>query len=470
MPESNETQTKQFDLNIEKILDNWEIFHALREVIANALDEQLLTNTKDVEIWGDSSAKWHIRDYGRGLRYEYLTQNENIEKLSNSNVIGKFGIGLKDALATFDRNKVRVFIKSRYGDITLGTVEKYGFQDIKTLHAFISTSSDPNFVGTEFVLEGLTEDDVEKAKDLFLKFSGDVILEKTKYGEVLKKKLRVGRIYINGVKVAEEENFLFSYNITSLSEAIRKALNRERSNVGRTAYSERVRMILVSSSSKEIANVLTEDLKNYDTGKMHDELKWIDVQEHSVKILNSLERILFLTPTEMISETMMVDEAKNAGYRIVAVPENLKERIHSQTDIAGNPIRDLSQFGIEYNESFEFKFVDPKQLSRSERDVFELTNDLFELIGGKPKNVKGIEISETMRKKIGSFVEDVGLWESSTGRIIIKRSTLTSIEEYSGTLLHEISHALSGADDVTRDFELKLTDIMGKIALKALTK
>ena len=297
MPESNETQTKQFDLNIEKILDNWEIFHALREVIANALDEQLLTNTKDVEIWGDSSAKWHIRDYGRGLRYEHLTQNENIEKLSNSNVIGKFGIGLKDALATFDRNKVRVFIKSRYGDITLGTVEKYGFQDIKTLHAFISTSSDPNFVGTEFVLEGLTEDDVEKAKDLFLKFSGDVILEKTKYGEVLKKKLRVGRIYINGVKVAEEENFLFSYNITSLSEAIRKALNRERSNVGRTAYSERVRMILVSSSSKEIANVLTEDLKNYDTGKMHDELKWIDVQEHSVKILNSLERILFLTPT-----------------------------------------------------------------------------------------------------------------------------------------------------------------------------
>ena len=75
-----------------------------------------------------------------------------------------------------------------------------------------------------------------------------------------------------------------------------------------------------------------------------------------------------------------------------------------------------------------------------------------------------------MRKKIGSFVEYVGLWESSTGRIIIKRSTLTSIEEYSGTLLHEISHALSGADDVTRDFELKLTDIMGKIALKALTK
>lgn len=32
--------TKEFDLNIEKILENWEIYHAIRELIANALDEQ----------------------------------------------------------------------------------------------------------------------------------------------------------------------------------------------------------------------------------------------------------------------------------------------------------------------------------------------------------------------------------------------------------------------------------------------
>lgn len=41
---------KKFDLNIEKILENWEIFHAIRELIANALDEQLLTKTQEVEI------------------------------------------------------------------------------------------------------------------------------------------------------------------------------------------------------------------------------------------------------------------------------------------------------------------------------------------------------------------------------------------------------------------------------------
>jgi hypothetical protein len=32
--------TREFDLNIERVLENWTVAHALREVIANALDEQ----------------------------------------------------------------------------------------------------------------------------------------------------------------------------------------------------------------------------------------------------------------------------------------------------------------------------------------------------------------------------------------------------------------------------------------------
>ena len=42
--------SREFDLNIEEILEDWEIYHALREIIANALDEQVLTNSKDIKI------------------------------------------------------------------------------------------------------------------------------------------------------------------------------------------------------------------------------------------------------------------------------------------------------------------------------------------------------------------------------------------------------------------------------------
>ena len=41
---------KEFDLNIGKILEDWEIYHAIREIVANALDEHLLTNTAEIEI------------------------------------------------------------------------------------------------------------------------------------------------------------------------------------------------------------------------------------------------------------------------------------------------------------------------------------------------------------------------------------------------------------------------------------
>ena len=44
---------REFDLNVEKVLENWTVAHAIREVIANALDEQVLTGTRDIEIYQD---------------------------------------------------------------------------------------------------------------------------------------------------------------------------------------------------------------------------------------------------------------------------------------------------------------------------------------------------------------------------------------------------------------------------------
>ena len=269
--------TKKFDLNIEKVLEDWEVFHAIREVVANALDEQILSQTKDIQVFQDANGDWHIRDFGRGLRYDHLTQNENEEKLKNPQLIGKFGVGLKDALATFDRRNVKVLIKSKFGDITLGKSEKHNFEDILTLHAYLSEPTEANIVGTDFILKGCTKADVDKAKDLFLKFAGEQSLEETQYGEVLQKKSNNARIYLNGVRVAEEENFLFSYNITSLTAAIKKALNRERTNVGRTAYSDRVKSILLACKGKIVADQLVTDLRQFQTGILHDELKWSDV-------------------------------------------------------------------------------------------------------------------------------------------------------------------------------------------------
>lgn len=458
---------KKFDLNIEKVLEDWEVYHALREVIANALDEQILTNSKEIDILKDKEGNWHVQDFGRGIKYEHFTQNECDEKLKNpEKIIGKFGVGLKDALATFDRNEIKVLIKSKHSDITMGKSSKAGFDDITTLHALVSEASVPKMIGTKFVLDGIEDDDVKLAKDFFLKFSDEKVLEETQYGSVLQKNTTNAKIYINGLRVAEEENFLFSYNITSITKKIKKSLNRERTNVGRSAYTDRVKSILLECKEKKVAELIVQDLNKYERGESHDELTWIDVSAHACKLLNAKDKVIFLTPWELSESHAMVDMAKSEGFSIVTIPENVKCKIQGSKDLAGNEIRDLEEYTSEWNESFEFNFIKEKELTSKEKKIFSRVSQVFELIGGRPKRVKTVLVSETMRLEPRGCHEVVGVWEEETKRIIIKRNQLENIVLFAGTLLHEAAHALSGAADITIEFENKLTHLLGEVSEK----
>lgn len=459
---------KKFDLNIDRMLENWDAFHAVREIIANALDEQALTGAQEISIARDGDGLWRIRDFGRGLRHEHFTMNENQEKLDHPGLIGKFGVGLKDALATFDRLGIETRIRSKFCDVAFDRSEKHDFSDVITLHACISDPSDPAFVGTEFVLKGCSDDDVEKAKRLFLRFSGEEELERTPYGEVLRKAGSVAYIYINGIRVAEEENFLFSYNITSLTAAIKKALNRERTNVGRTAYSDRVKSILLASSSEAVAKALVDDLGNFGSGTLHDEMKWTDVSVHASKITNASGNVLFLTDEEIMDAPRFVEEARASGRQIITIPSTVKDKLSGQVDAGGNAIQDLGNFVSAWNDSFEFKFVSADALAPGERSVFEMTGRITGLVGGLPSSVRKVRISETMRPESGSFSEARGLWNGED--IVVKRSELASVEAYAAVLLHEIGHARSGETDITIGFEQELTALLGKVAAEALRK
>lgn len=454
---------KKFDLNIEKILENWEPFHAVRELIANALDEQILTKTDNIEIRKENG-NWLIRDYGRGLNYKHLTQNENQEKTRSTKVIGKFGIGLKDALATLDRNKIPIRIISKYGEITLTKSGKEGFSDITTLHALIEDSAHTDFSGTQVEIIGIKDEEIEKAKKLFLRFSGEEVIESTTRGQIVRKTGKVANIYINGVKVAEEENFLFSYNITRLNATIKKALNRERTNVGRSAYTDTIKKLLLSSSSTEVAEQLGAHFKSINISNSGDELQWIDVQEHAVKILNQSGKYLFITPFDSMRYPDMVDEAKNNGYSIIIITENLKNKIEGRGDLSGNPIVDLGQFISNYNDSFEFNFIEYEQLKESEKRVYDLIPRVVKIFGGMPRKVKEIKISTKMRKDLFANSSTLGCWDDKSKSIVLTRKLLSSTAKFSGTLIHELIHAKTGYDDVTREFENELTKSIGKIA------
>jgi hypothetical protein len=465
------TGTHFFDLNIEKVLEHWPVEFAIREVIANALDEWAITDGMEpriVQIGGD---QWRIVDFGRGLRYQHLTQKENQEKRNHPDVIGQFGMGLKDALAVFHRRNVEVEIYSPHGDVTTVMRPKEGFADVVTLHAAVRPPSQPGSMGTEVVLSGVTDEQVSVAKRFFLRYSDDVALETTSYGTVLARPDNSGpaRVYVKGLLVAEEENFLFSYNITDVNAPLRKALNRERSNVGRTAYTDRVKAILKKCTSPDVARPLAADLAGYVRGTMHDELEWKDVTLHACRVLATHERVVFVTAGDLEAGSPQLQYARDDGYRLVTVPEDIYYRLGDLTDLDGGRVLDLGAYRESWNDSFQFQFVDATAFTEVESAVYGLTGPTVALANLELTRigVSDVVISETMRlNETGSQV--LGLFDPENRRIIIRRDQLSTPLRYCGTLLHELIHAASGTTDGTMEFESALTQCLGVIASNVL--
>ena len=434
-------------------------------MIANALDEQALSGTAEPEIVKRRDG-WHVTDFGRGLRYQHLTQNENPEKRRRADaVVGKFGVGLKDALATFNRRAVDVSIRSPHADITLRRAAKSNFADVKTLHAAISAPSEPKRRGTDFALRGLSDRDMAAARDYFLRFAGDEELERTEIGSILERRAdEPARIYVKGVRVAIEEDFLFSYNITTTTAQLQRAFNRERTNVGRTAYQDRVKAILLKSTSAAVAEPLVQDLTRIPAGTNHDEITWLDVQEQAVRILAAKAKTVFVSAQQMFTHGATIMEARGDGYKVIVVPDRLLARLPTLRDLNGNPILDIGGFVQVWNASFVYEFVDPSALDRAERASWALLPRLLQLAGEHARRVQEVRISSTMRLDEGAY-ETEGVWDAP--RIVVKRSVLDSPRHFARVVLHEIAHASSGANHGSLAFMAAIDDLAGIAAVEA---
>jgi hypothetical protein len=379
-------------------------------------------------------------------------------------------VGLKDALATLERRGVLVEIRSKHADLRLVRRAKHGFGDLVTLHVEVRPPADPQFQGTEFRLDNLADSDVAEAKRYFLRFSDEVVLEKLDRGQILSKPANgPARIYVRGLRVAEESGFAMSYDITQLTKTMARALNRERANVGRTVYSDQVKAILLGARTEPVARKLAEQLGRLDQGDACDEIQWIDVQEHACKILNAIRSVVFVDSQERTTQASAVDEALSQGFEVVTIPSGLRARLEDRNvvDQAGQPVRHLSQFLEERAAQFEYRWVEPEQLTSRERTVWDTRRSIIELAGGLPHRVQEIRISETICPTVRQF-DTIGVWEPAERRIVVRRDQLRSVAAFAGTLLHEVAHARSGAADVSRRFEDALTRLLGHVVEASL--
>src|SRR3990172_7988462 len=108
-------------------------------------------------------------------------------------------------------------------------------------------------------------------------------------------------------------------------------------------------------------------------------------------------KVTYVTEEELQTRPDLVGAAKADGLQVVVVSEQQKQKVQAQAAAGGPELRTLDVYAREFNESFQYQFVEPSDLNSQERSVFAFTPRILQLVGLAPHDAPKVLVSETMR-------------------------------------------------------------------------
>lgn len=367
-----------------------------------------------------------------------------------------------DYSISFDENG-DLIVKS--SSIDVNSLKKVPIENINLNYEIFSNGQSvklsdidvPVLENSTLIFRNLPQNYNDKVKFFFKDLSNEKTLEETDFGEVLLKE-DISKIYVSGFLVATEPNFLFSYNIKTPSKTIIEKLEHFDIPFKRTAYVNKIKKILLYCENAEVAIYLADDLKKLINGESHDEINWKDVQIHAIKLLNGLNKVLFFTEKEEEQYSKIIEFAKSKGYKLILVSEALRKYLDNERDIFGNRINTTLRFYNEYSKSFQFDFVDLKNLENEELKNLELIQKFLNLL---ELNLK-ILVSNNMLQSLDNREETYAC--NIENQIIFKRNIIKDLNLLLNQFLINVSKIIY-PNDTSFDALLKTSsDLIIKIS------
>lgn len=331
MPRNN-----TIDLNIgTQCLENWENHHAIRELIANALDEHIISKiTQPISI-NHSRNKCEIIDYGAGITKSSFIIQSNSNKLSNEKLIGQFGFGMKDAIAVLCKNDIDIKIYTKDFIFTPSYTQRANTSDI-TLHiTFIANNNydDDEEYGTKIVLNNIKKTDIEKAKDYFIDFT--TIKFDNIYSDIIMKfNDKSQYIFVNKFRVCKtKKNTYFSYNIKKTKDVM-KFFNRDRGEKDYASFRKIITMILKDIdiySDKYSTEQLRNEIKKILSNDNLLEFNQIDVIRNILSQLNQSDEYIFVDvkDKQLVKKKNYAKKIKDSGREIIFIGSGILKKINS---------------------------------------------------------------------------------------------------------------------------------------------
>ena len=334
------------DLNIGKeCLDNWDNSHAIRELIANAIDAHTGSKIEKSIVIRQNKNNYEIIDYGRGIIQDDFIQKTNKIKTSNTNFIGQFGIGLKDSLGVLCKNDININIFTKQYKFKPRYDEKKG-TTTHTLLIDVSNNTEKNInYGTKIVLCGIDKKDIENAKDYFIDYTTKKYEILYNSDECIYKFDNKQMIFINGMRTSKTSDTYFSYNITKTKD-LQKYFNRDRDDKDWKLFKKNIQNILenIDIFNKDITkDNLVKDIIKILGEKTLKEFDKIDIIRNLLKKFNDSNKYIFIDIKDKnkIKNKKYTNKIKESKRTIIFLGEGVKKKINHC--IKGEKIKNIKE-------------------------------------------------------------------------------------------------------------------------------
>ena len=401
------------DLNIgRRCLDNWHSHHAVRELIANAIDEHTFSKIKKPIEIKSNQRTFEIIDFGRGLRQDHFIVQTNNTKMSNTNYIGQFGIGLKDSLGVLCRDNISVTIFTKEYKFKPEYKNKLE-TNRDTLHINVTKNTEKNInYGTKIVLD-IDKRSIEKAKNYFLDYSSvkyDTLYKSYKSCDAILQYDKKQIIYVNGMKTCETSDLYFSYNIKKTTDLLIH-FNRDRGdkNIYYQIFKKKIHEILENidifpedtiedKSINKLRNNIIEILQKKKLKEFNKKSIIIDL----LKQFNNTDKYIFIDikDKEKIKNKKYRNKIKELNRTILFLSDGVKNKLNNGAGINKiKNIKELCNFKINNYDKKLFTLESPEMFPPSVKielikRITELLNSIKEELHiNIPKKVENILIN-----------------------------------------------------------------------------
>lgn len=425
---------------------DWTVTHALREIIQNWIDVRNQYKVSGHVAW--KAGMVTVKDQGPGMELRHLAIGIS-EKAEGS--IGQFGEGLKLAFLVLAREgrKVELWTKGQVICPKIAFSEGYGTDVLQFEVRPMKACYAARYIGTGIKVE-CTKAELEAGKDYFTCFrsrrKGFTWVEKGKISSP------GGQVFVNGSAVGKLPNAIYSYHLSPDTRMAKDLLNRDRDTVEMSTLMNLVGLVLIRTSSQIAMRTLLQEV-------MEGHFPWESTISMPARLVWGTPRIRVwkrawnqvAVQSEVLSCGRDIDhQAEYRGHRVLKnVPWGwralLEEFVPKSSDVVSSvrpAVGHIAQKNLDVHELANLQWA-RKMIRKYYHNpgLISIVTNLDAMAGMAP----------------GSMAN--GAHNPKRNRTYINRSILSSRKETLHVLLHETVHKVSGAADLTVQFEKALLDV-----------